>query len=103
MVLWDLGLAVRFPPGSTIMIPSALLTHSNVPIQTGEERYSIIQYSSSGLFRWVYNGFMSDKDFLEKATPEMKRKRQEDQKVRLDGAFSLFSLWEDVRSQFRSK
>ncbi|KAJ3714482.1 hypothetical protein C8R42DRAFT_540316, partial [Lentinula raphanica] len=59
LILWDLGLIIRFPPGSTILIPSALLTHSNLPIQKGEERYSIVQYSSSGLFRWVYNGFMS--------------------------------------------
>ncbi|KAF9059071.1 hypothetical protein BDP27DRAFT_1239559, partial [Rhodocollybia butyracea] len=50
MILWDLGLVIRFPPGSTILIPSALLTHSNIPIQPGEECYSIIQYSSSGLF-----------------------------------------------------
>ncbi|KAF9044681.1 hypothetical protein BDP27DRAFT_1141447, partial [Rhodocollybia butyracea] len=61
MILWDLGLVICFPPGSTILIPSALLTHSNVPIQPGEEFYSIIQYSSSGLFRWVYNSFQSDK------------------------------------------
>ncbi|KAF9060811.1 hypothetical protein BDP27DRAFT_1159654, partial [Rhodocollybia butyracea] len=57
LILWDLGLFIRFPPGSTILIPSALLVHSNVPIAPGEEHYSFIQYSSAGLFRWVENGF----------------------------------------------
>ncbi|KAJ7624191.1 hypothetical protein B0H17DRAFT_1151319 [Mycena rosella] len=33
LILWDLRLAIRFPPGSTILIPSALLHHSNVAIQ----------------------------------------------------------------------
>ncbi|KAJ3710079.1 hypothetical protein C8R42DRAFT_597590, partial [Lentinula raphanica] len=98
LILWDLGLIVRFPPGSTILIPSALLTHSNLPIQKGEERYSIIQYSSSGLFRWVYNGFMSDKDFLATRTREEIDKREKDRKSRWGNGLKMFSLWNDIRS-----
>ncbi|KAK6996785.1 hypothetical protein R3P38DRAFT_2565380, partial [Favolaschia claudopus] len=60
LVLWDLGLVIRFPPGSTILIPSAILRHSNVPIQEGERRYSFTQFSAAGLFRWVDNNFRSD-------------------------------------------
>lgn len=30
LVLWDLRLVIRFPPGSTILFPSALVTHSNI-------------------------------------------------------------------------
>ncbi|THU86218.1 hypothetical protein K435DRAFT_597299, partial [Dendrothele bispora CBS 962.96] len=51
LILWDLNLIIRFPPGSTILIPSALLTHSNTPIQDGEFRYSFVQYSAAALFR----------------------------------------------------
>jgi hypothetical protein len=36
LILWDLRLIIRFPPGSTIMIPSALLRHSNISIQQGK-------------------------------------------------------------------
>jgi len=32
LVLWDLQLVIEFPPGSTILIPSAVLQHSNIPI-----------------------------------------------------------------------
>ncbi|KAG6810160.1 hypothetical protein H0H92_013046 [Tricholoma furcatifolium] len=37
IVLWDLKLVINFPPGSTIMIPSALLIHFNTPIQEHEK------------------------------------------------------------------
>jgi len=53
LVLWDLKLAVEFPPYSTIFIPSAILGHSNTSIGPAEYRSSVTQYNSSGLFRWV--------------------------------------------------
>lgn len=64
LVLWNLRVVIRFPPGSTLLIPSALIQHSNIPIQAGESRYSVTQYSAGSLFRWVYNGFCSDGDRL---------------------------------------
>lgn len=57
LVLWDLGIAVEFPPNSTIFIPSAIVEHSNTEIQEGEVRHSITQYTSAGLFRWCAYGF----------------------------------------------
>ncbi|KAJ8473445.1 hypothetical protein ONZ45_g16297 [Pleurotus djamor] len=62
LVLWELGIVLRYPAGSTVLIPSALIHHSNLPIHPGERRYSITQYSAGGLFRWVENGYCSDKD-----------------------------------------
>ncbi|KAG6836297.1 hypothetical protein H0H93_009390 [Arthromyces matolae] len=62
-VLWDLGLIIRFPPGATILIPSALLTHSNLQVYhdplTGkpQERFSFTQYSAGPLFQYIDNGF----------------------------------------------
>lgn len=63
LILWDLGIAVEFPAGSTILIPSATLTHSNLPVQQGEIRMSFTQYASGGLFRFVHNGFRTEKVF----------------------------------------
>jgi hypothetical protein len=60
LVLWDLKLIIRFPPGSTILIPSAILRHSNIGIGPNERRYSFTQFTAAGLFRWVDNGFRSD-------------------------------------------
>ncbi|KAF9009765.1 hypothetical protein BDZ89DRAFT_964684, partial [Hymenopellis radicata] len=67
MVLWDLKVILDFPSGTTNFIPSALVRHSNLPIQKGEKRYSATQYTGGGLFRWVYNGFQSDKEWFAKA------------------------------------
>ncbi|KAI9059332.1 hypothetical protein FKP32DRAFT_1580108, partial [Trametes sanguinea] len=59
LVLWDLQMLIEFPPMSTILIPSAILTHSNIDIGPQERRYSLTQYSAGGLFRWVSCGFQS--------------------------------------------
>ncbi|KAJ3503436.1 hypothetical protein NLJ89_g8432 [Agrocybe chaxingu] len=59
LVLWECKLIIEFPPGSTILIPSALIHHSNTPIAEGETRYSFTQYASGGLFRWVDHNFQT--------------------------------------------
>lgn len=61
LILWDLGLVIDFPAGSTALIPSALVLHSNTSIGDEETRFSIVQYAAGGLFRWVNNGLMTDK------------------------------------------
>ena len=62
-MLWDLKLIIEFPPGSTILIPSALFYHSNIAVADDEVRYSLTQYSAGGIFRWVACGFQSQKQF----------------------------------------
>ncbi|KAI0359456.1 hypothetical protein OH77DRAFT_1493690 [Trametes cingulata] len=64
LLLWDLKLMVEFPPGALILIPSAILCHSNTAIAPHERRYSFTQYSAGGLFRWVECGCQTQKDFL---------------------------------------
>ena len=56
LVLWECSLAIEFPPGSTILIPSATISHANTAIGTDERRYSFTQYTAGALFRWVENG-----------------------------------------------
>jgi hypothetical protein len=53
LVLYDLELIIEFPPGTTLLIPSACFRHGNIAIQEGEKRFAITQYSAGGLFRWV--------------------------------------------------
>ncbi|KAF7334844.1 hypothetical protein MSAN_02360700 [Mycena sanguinolenta] len=60
LIIWDLRLVIEFSPGATFAIPSAVLRHSNVSIQKGEKRFSITQYTSVGLFRFVNNSFQMD-------------------------------------------
>ncbi|KAI0038963.1 hypothetical protein FA95DRAFT_1612970 [Auriscalpium vulgare] len=74
LYFWDLGLRVRFPAGSTILLSSAGLRHGNLPIQPGEKRYSFTQYCPGGLLRWVRHGMRPAGDL----SPE--------ERDRLDGA-----------------
>ncbi|KAJ4499944.1 hypothetical protein C8R41DRAFT_788018 [Lentinula lateritia] len=96
LVLWDLGLIIRFPPGSTILFPSALITHSTIPIQAHETRYAMIQYSSGGLFRWRNNGFQSDKSFLERATAEEHAEWEASRVSRWRLGLQKFTRWGDI-------
>ncbi|KAK0220574.1 hypothetical protein IW262DRAFT_1272699 [Armillaria fumosa] len=63
LILWDLKLVIEFPPGSTILIPSAVLRHSNTTVGHGEMRYSFMQYTAGGLFHWVDDGFQLSEDY----------------------------------------
>ncbi|KAF9265829.1 hypothetical protein L218DRAFT_120613 [Marasmius fiardii PR-910] len=56
LILWDLKLIVEFPPGCTVLIPSATIAHSNIPVAMGETRTSYTQYSAGPIFRWVDHG-----------------------------------------------
>lgn len=97
LVLWDYNLVIRFPAGCSVLIPSAVVTHSNTPIQAGEDRLSLIQYSAGGLFRWVANGFKSDLAWHAKATDADLKQREEERKARWATALKQFSLWKDIK------
>ncbi|KAJ3724641.1 hypothetical protein C8R42DRAFT_577592 [Lentinula raphanica] len=68
LIAWEFGVVTEFPPGTAIFLPSAWVTHANVPIESHERRSSIAFFMSSGLARWYQNGYMSDKSFQELAT-----------------------------------
>ncbi|TFK64366.1 hypothetical protein BDN72DRAFT_774653, partial [Pluteus cervinus] len=56
LILFDLKKVFRFPPGSTILLLSATLSHGNTPISPNATRYSVTQYCPGGLLRWVAYG-----------------------------------------------
>ncbi|KAJ3831869.1 hypothetical protein EV361DRAFT_983665 [Lentinula raphanica] len=62
LILWELKLVVDFPPAATVLIPSAVITHSNTPIAVGDTRMSFTQYTAGSIFRWVENGCMTEKE-----------------------------------------
>ncbi|KAF9015795.1 hypothetical protein BDZ89DRAFT_962460, partial [Hymenopellis radicata] len=105
LIVWDLGLIIRFPPGSTIMMPSALLTHSNVEIQQDEERMSVVHFSAGGLFRYVQNGCITDKEFIAEVWPSMTEEGRavwwSERESRWQNALNKMSTWDDIlrRSQ----
>ena len=95
-MLEDLGLVVEFPPSSTILIPSALITHCNTPIEDNETHFSIVQYVAGGLFRWAANGFKMDKVWHDKSTAEMKEQRERDDAERWEKFLDMFMKYEEL-------
>ncbi|KAJ7147202.1 hypothetical protein C8R43DRAFT_1129970 [Mycena crocata] len=96
LILWDLRLVIRFPPGATILIPSALIRHSNIPIHAHEHRCSFVQYSAGGLFRWVRNGFKTDEDFEASASAVDLAARETEKEGRWQQGMAMFSVIDDL-------
>jgi len=90
LILWDLKLAIRFPAGSTILLPSALLRHGNTSIQPGEKRYCIIQYTAGGLFRWVANDHRTNEAWEAQATAAEKADRRKTEEGSWDRIIQTF-------------
>ncbi|KAJ7029037.1 hypothetical protein C8F04DRAFT_923080, partial [Mycena alexandri] len=70
VILWELGFVVRFPAGSSILLPTGLIHYSFVRVRAGETRYSVLQYTGSGIPRWFRNGQNTDVEFAMKADEE---------------------------------
>jgi hypothetical protein len=77
LILWEMRLVVEFPHGSTILIPSATVTHSNIPVdENGGTRLSFTQYCPGGLFRYVDNGFRTQEALKQEDPAEYERLEQ---------------------------
>ena len=96
LVLWDFGLVIDFPAGSTVMIPSALICHSNTDISPGEIRYSMVQYAAGGLFRWINHGFMTEEAWKAKATLDDIRRDENERSNRWREAVKMFTLLREL-------
>ncbi|PPR07568.1 hypothetical protein CVT24_008783 [Panaeolus cyanescens] len=97
-VLWDLKLIIEFPPGSTILIPSAVFSHSNTEIAPHESRFSITQYTAGALFRWVENGFRTDEE-LKKLDPEHYSHMSSLKSSRFEHGINMYSTLEELCSK----
>ncbi|KAL1749893.1 hypothetical protein FB107DRAFT_280175 [Schizophyllum commune] len=76
LVLWDCKMVIRFPAGTTVLIPSAILRHSNTRVANHERRYSVTQYSAGAIFRWVDHGFQLDEEYYASLSKEQRAKEK---------------------------
>jgi hypothetical protein len=97
IVLWELGLIVRFPPGSTVLFTSGDITHFNIPIQEGETRWSFTQYMAIALVTHARTHCVKLKDMSKDARRKHQR-AMKDLKVKERCLYSTReSLIEDRR------
>lgn len=95
LVLEELKLVVEFPPGATVLIPSAVVMHSNTSIQEGETRYSFTQYASGSLFSYVENGMRTTKDVMLNMTLEQKTEWKQKGGERWGRGLTMFPFIQD--------
>lgn len=100
LVLWDLKLVVEFPPGSTILLPSAAIAHSNTAIGRRETRCSFTQFSAGGLFRWTSHGNQLDADYFRGMTAEDRDRAAAENAARCKFGLSMFSTFEEVQEEW---
>jgi hypothetical protein len=100
LVLFDLGLVIQFPPGATILIPSAILRHGNIPIAPLEKRLSFTQYVAGGLIRWVEYGFRTEKAF-KKESPAAWRAAELQRERRVQEVAMHFSIFKELGNDCR--
>jgi hypothetical protein len=92
LVLFDIDKIIEFPPGSHILIPSAVMRHANTAIQPHEKRMGFTQYAAGGLFRWVDSGFCK----LEEARPEVRARMAAEAPMRFENLLNLYSKLEEL-------
>lgn len=102
IILWDLGMVLEFSAGACVCLPSALITHSNIPTGENETRMSFTQYCSGEIFRYIENGFATDKS-LEKNDPAILLYRKLARKNRMKECYEMFSKVDDLMETFRTK
>jgi len=101
LVLWDLKLVIEFPPGSTILIPSGAIRHSNIAIRPDEVRYSFTQYTAGGLFRWVDHGYQTETSYKKGWNKARKQGEEEVNRQRWLQGVSMFSDLNELKTMSR--
>lgn len=99
MVLWELRLVLEFPASTTILLPSAIVSHSNTPLQPGEERCSFAQYTAGGIVRWVNHEFQLDGQYFDGMSDNDRAQVLLDNEERCRYGLSLFSTLSELLPQ----
>ncbi|KAJ7757888.1 hypothetical protein B0H16DRAFT_1662364 [Mycena metata] len=98
LILWGCKLVIEFPLGCTILITSAAIYHSNIPIAPGETRYSFTQYTAGGLFCWVEREFMSEQDYWAKLDAAGRKEERAAGLERAEIGVSLYSTLDELKA-----
>ncbi|KAF8220097.1 hypothetical protein L208DRAFT_1335778, partial [Tricholoma matsutake] len=98
LILWECGIVIEFPPGTSIIIPSAVISHSNLPIQPHEIRYSFMQYAAGGLFRWVEHGFQKEESYANGSLAAERAAEEVCRAAHKDFGLSLFSMMDELHA-----
>ncbi|KAJ4474047.1 hypothetical protein C8J55DRAFT_433510 [Lentinula edodes] len=97
MVLWDFGVILEFPPGTTILLSSAFLRHSNIPVSKGETRVSVTQYSAGSIRQWLEYGGRTEEALLTE-DPEAYAREMAKRNSRWKDTLDMYSTIEELKA-----
>ena len=87
---------IEFPHAATILIPSASITHSNIPVQDGDIRLSFTQFAAGALFQYIDSNFSTDAELLRKNPNEYLRLHML-KSLRWEVGLDLISTMDDIK------
>ncbi|KAJ7741966.1 hypothetical protein DFH07DRAFT_750743, partial [Mycena maculata] len=96
IILWDLGLVVSFPAGSTILIPAGIIRYSFVKVRAGERRYSLLQWAGAGVDRWLENGMRTDEEFAAEASRLQHQQHETCRRYAHEDAIEAFPIEDEL-------
>lgn len=103
LILFQFRVVIQFPPGATILLPSATIRHANTAINPGESCMSTAQYAAGGLFRWKAYGFQSARSLLSKTGGQAEKSRIDGPgEVRWQRGLGLFSKFDQLSHDRKS-
>ncbi|KAJ3717530.1 hypothetical protein C8R42DRAFT_587033, partial [Lentinula raphanica] len=97
LIIWDLRLIFDFPPASTILLPSALFRHSNIPVQKGDKRVSFTQYTAGGIHGWLEYGGRTEESFAFE-DPDAYDRMLKERPGRWQKALDVFSTIDELKA-----
>ncbi|KAJ6476647.1 hypothetical protein C8R47DRAFT_1187065 [Mycena vitilis] len=98
LILWDCKLILEFPPGTTILIPSAAIFHSNIPISKGEHHYSFTQYTAGGIFCCVDHRYQTEEEYWDSLSAADRKVERANGLERASQGVNMFSTLAELRA-----
>lgn len=100
LVFHQFKVIVELPPHVTALFMSAIVDHSNLPVQEHEVRMSVTHYTAGPIFRWVEYGFRTEKTLAAEDPEEMARQKAL-RPQRWEQALARLSKYEELESDIR--
>lgn len=101
IVLHEAKLIIELGPGDMIFLPSACITHENIPIQETEQRYSVTLYSAGHLFRYRDCGFRT-LDATKAADKDAWKRYESEGQNRWEDGCNRFATLKDLKERWHS-
>ena len=92
LILVEPKTILEVKPGDVVIMPSAVITHCNSPLRPGDFRASIVQYTAGAIFRFIAQGFKTQKNMSQEAVQELK----DGGTFRFQQTWNLFPSEEDI-------